>query len=503
MKKSLVVLTILVLVAGFAFAAVTGTVEARYTFDFTGEEKTLEYDVLGSSSKVSFTVSTEQAKVDGSNKPYATVTVDVVLAAKLGKTDLHALKEYDYLIASWLEVDDFTLGVKLSDFRIVGENWEVDFLKAIAVGDYAKSVWEIDDSDDENALDAPWAFKKSKGVTFTYDGYKLGLSAERREDDDFTLNVKLRSESKEIEFAEGIKGQVAVGVGLSKVEDADLVFDFGVSAKAAYEKDDLAVSGAFDLQYVGKKFDADVAVKVAVKPVTVDAYYATNVVKTSQRYFFDSKENIASVRVAVALDPVTVTLYGENLVNNDRILAIKEEGKFGAFGEDAQFGIMPTLGKQEIFGNITAGLWFANAGAHYDIQENLTVNAHVGFERMYFKDGVNVSFSGLAVQAGAEYKLEVATITADAYVGKVFSKVGDESNNTDLYFACKVAAKSDKLVENAVLSATLNIDKNGVIGLYKSTRAVDEYSGEKDGTYLPYDLGTPNMSFTVSCKVNF
>ena len=188
------------------------------------------------------------------------------------------------MIASWGDVDDFTLGVKLSDFRIVGENWEVDFLKAIAVGDYAKSVWEIDDSDDENALDAPWAFKKSKGVTFTYDGYKLGLSAERREDDDFTLNVKLRSESKEIEFAEGIKGQVAVGVGLSKVEDADLVFDFGVSAKAAYEKDDLAVSGAFDLQYVAKQFDADVAVKVAVKPVTVDAYYATNVVKTSQRY---------------------------------------------------------------------------------------------------------------------------------------------------------------------------------------------------------------------------
>ena len=503
MKKSLVVLTILVLVAGFAFAAVTGYVEAKYTFDFLDDEKTLDYDIKGKHSKVSFTISTEQAKVDGSNKPYATVTVDVKLSTEFKEKE-QTLKYDKY---AWdVDTDSFTWGVVLSDFRIVGENWEIDFLKAVGVGDYAKSAWEIDETADEKALDAPWAFSKSEGITLTYDGYKLGISAERSKSADYKLDVKVRAESKELEFAEGVKGQVAVGIGASQPAGGDFSFDFGVSAKAAYEKDDLAVSGAFDLQYVGKKFDADVAVKVAVKPVTVDAYYATNVVKTSQRYFFDSKENIASVRVAVALDPVTVTLYGENLVNNDRILAIKEEGKFGAFGEDAQFGIMPTLGKQEIFGNITAGLWFANAGAHYDIQENLSVNAHVGFERIYFKDDVNVSFSGLAVQAGAEYKLEVATITADAYVGKVFSKVGDESNNTDLYFACKVAATSDKLVENAVLSATLNIDKNGVIGLYKSTRAVDEYSGDKTdepGSYLPYKLGTPNMSFTVSCKVAF
>jgi hypothetical protein len=47
MKKFLVVLTILVLVAGFAFAAVTGTIEARYKFDFT-DAKSLEYDILGS-----------------------------------------------------------------------------------------------------------------------------------------------------------------------------------------------------------------------------------------------------------------------------------------------------------------------------------------------------------------------------------------------------------------------------------------------------------------------
>ena len=498
MKKSLVVLTILVLVASFAFAAVTGYVEAKYTFDFLNDEKTLDYDIKGKHSKVSFTISTEQAKVDGSNKPYATVTVDVKLSATFAEKE-QTLKYDKY---AWdIDTESFTWGVVLSDFRIVGENWEIDFLKAVGVGNYAKSAWEIDDTDDENALNAPWNFGKSEGITLTYDGYKLGISAERSKSADYKLDIKVRAESKELEFAEGVKGQVAVGIGASKPADGDFSFDFGVSAKASYEKDDLAVSGAVDLQYYGKQFDTDVAVKVAVKPVTVDAYYATNVKSASQRYFFASTENIASVRVALALDPVTVTVYGENLVNNDRILAVKEEGKFGALSEDAQFGIMPTLGNESNIGNVTAGLWFANAGVGYDVQENLNVNAHVGYERFYAKeDAYKFVLAGLAVQAGAEYKLEKVTITADAYVGKEYSKVGDESENSDLEFACKIAAKSDKLVENAVLSATLVVDKEGVIGLYNSTRAVDEFSDKPEDAF---GFDGKNMSLTLSCKVTF
>ena len=515
MKKFLVVLTILVLVAGFAFATVTGTVEARYKFDFTDAKK-LEYDVLGSSSKISFTISTEQAKVDGSNKPYATVTVDVVLTGTLAATDSHVLSydKYYITVGSWTVKDGtvktpLDFAVKLSDFRIVGENWEINFLKAIGVGDYAKSAWEVggyDDGEETNKpLDAKWSFKASKGITVTYDGYKVGVAAERRKNADavYVLDAKVRAESKELTFAEGVTGQAAVGIGLGKKGSDDMTFDFGASVKAAYATDALTVDGAVDLQNVGEKFAIDAAVKVAVKPVTVDAYFATKLQKQRLHGVFANPENVLSVRVIVDLDPVKVTVYGENLLNNDRLLAVKEEGTFGALKEDAQFGILPSLGNENNLGNVKAGFWFANAGVGYDVMENLNVNAHVGYERLYYKADAadKLHLSGLAIQVGAVYKLEVAKITADVYLGKEFGDIvlaGESYKyDEDLRVAFVVGAESDKLVENAVLSAKLNIDKYGVVGLYKSTRAVDDFND----ALFNYD--SAQMSFQVACKVTF
>jgi hypothetical protein len=499
MKKFLVVLTILVLVAGFAFATVTGYVEAQYKFDFTGA-KELTYDIEGKHSKVTFTLSTDQVKVDGSNKPYATVTIDVELSAKFeGKKQI---LDYD---ASYKFVEDFTdfaIGVKLADFRIVGENWEIDFLKAIGVGDYAKSAWEVDDrGDDAEALDAHWDFGKSKGITVTYEGYKVGVSAERRKPD-YVLDVKLRAESKELTFAEGVTGQAAVGIGATKKGKEDMTFDFGASVKASYATDDLSVKGAVDLQYVAKDFDLDVAVNVAVKPVTVDVYYATSLEEDREHSLIADAENVLSVKAVVDLDPVKVTLYGEDLINTDRLIAVKEEGKFGALSEDAQFGIYPSLKDAEIFyllGMQFKNIWFVNAGVGYDVMENLNVNFHVGYLSMngtvVILDDVKFHASDLVFKVGAKYTLEKVALTADAYVGKSFAKIDDQENNSDLLFGCEIGASSDSLVENATLSAKLHLDKKGVIKLYDST-VVDAYAGDPA-------VNPTGMYFQVACKVTF
>ena len=500
MKKFLVVLTILVLVAGFAFAKVTGSVEARYKFDFTDDQATtLTYGVWGTNAKVSFTLTTDKGGVDGANKPYATVTVDLKLGAgqiaKQSKAYELVWVDDDYVYDFWKgKSTELAVSLLLSDFRIVGENWEIDFLKAIGVGDYAKSAWEINNPDDEEAIDAPWDFAAEPGITVTYEGYKVGLAASRFGSD---YNVDLRSESKELEIADGVKGQVAVAVGLSKFGDEDASFDFGVSAKAAYEKDELAVNGAFDLQYVDKKFDADVAVKVAVKPVTVDAYYATSLVDGRSHSLYilaGDAENVLSLKAVVALDSVTVTVIGEDIINADRLLAVKEEGKFGALSEDAQFGIYPTLDKIEDIMGMFKTIWFANGGVGYDVNENLSVNVHAGYMRTNLREDI-AHFDSLVFQAGAEYKLEKVTLAADAYLGKEHGKFGDDSYVSDLLFGCEVGATSDKLVENAVLSAKLHIDKNGVIGLYDST-LVDAYAGDAETD----DAG---MYFQVGCKVSF
>jgi hypothetical protein len=504
MKKLLVVLTILVLVAGFAFATVTGSVEARYKFDFSeGKAKTLTYGVFGTHSKIAFSLSTDKGGIDGSNKPYAVVAVELNLNTDSvdATTTAEALDydgaskatySYDLGIASWL----IKVSLKLTDFRIVGENWEVNFLKAIGVGNYAKSAWETDDTDDEKALNMDWAFGAKEGITVTYDGYKIGVYAKRGTD----LNAEgsVRAESKEIELGSATKAQVAVAVGGSKKGSDALTFDFGVSGKASYASDAFTADAALDVQVKDKKFDADASAKVVAGIVTVDVYGASHIKVTSPRYFYGSTSKIISVKVALALDPVKVTVYGENLVNNDRILAVKEEGKFGKLSEDAQFGIMPSLGNQDIFGVLVKGFWFANAGVGYDVMENLNVNAHFGYERAYgFLGDEKGHLSGLAVQAGAVYKLEKVKITADAYVGKVFVKAYEDKDASDLQFACVLGAESDSLVENAVLSAKLNLDKAGVLGLYKSTRGVDSYDSK------PYGFDNAGMFFQVGCKVTF
>jgi hypothetical protein len=497
MKKFLVVLTILVLVAGFAFATVTGSVEAKYKFDFSdGAPKTLTYGVWGSNAKVSFTLTTDKGGVDGSNKPYATVSVDLKLAAgQIAKQSAYQLEwdDDDYVYSYYKGIStNLAVTLVLSDFRIVGENWEIDFLKAIGVGDYAKSAWELDGDDD--AIDAPWTFGTKEGVTVTYDDYKVGVRATRNEL--LLTNVDLRTESKEFTFAEGVTGQAAVAFGLAKQGDEDATFAFGASVKAAYATDDVTVNGAVDVQYVLEKFDADVAVKVAVKPVTVDAYYATRLqAERAHSLLTGDAENVLSVKAVVALDPVTVTVYGEDLINADRLLAIKEEGKFGALTEDAQFGIYPSLHKDDILGIFLKNIWFANAGIGYDVQENLNVNAHAGYMRGNLAEDAG-HLSALVFQLGAEYKLEKFTFAADAYLGKSFTKIGNVDSSDDLRFGCEVKASSDKLVENAVLTATLHIDKYGVIGLYDAT-LVDSYAGQQPA------LDDAGMYFQVGCKVAF
>jgi hypothetical protein len=514
MKKFLVVLTILVLVAGFAFATVTGSVEARYVFDFSeGAPKTLTYGVWGTRSKIAFTLSTDKGGVDGTNKPYAVVAVALELSSPTAKADstgaylthnaAKAVYTYNLGVAEW----DLTVSLKLTEFKIVGENWEVDFMNAIGVGDYAKSAWEIDGNPskaDRVAIDAPWDFDAEEGVTVTYDGYKVGVHAERKATD-LKLVANVRAESKEFTLAENVTGQAAIAVGASKNAGDSMAFDFGASVKAAYATDDLTVNGAVDLQNYAKKFDADVAVKVAVDKVTVDAYYATSlqIDRLHNMILLEDVKNILSVRAVVAaVENTTITVIAEDIANADRLLAVKEEGTYGKVTEDAQFGIYPSLKDVDIFkifGLKFKSIWFANAGASYKVQENLSVNAHVGYMSMngevVILDGEKFHDSDLVFKVGAEYKLEKVTVSADAYVGKSFAKYGDREDNSDLMFGCELVAKSETLVENAVLSATLHIDKKGVIGLYDNT-LVDAYAADPV-------IDDPEMSFTVGCKVTF
>ena len=72
------------------------------------------------------------------------------------------------------------------------------------------------------------------------------------------------------------------------------------------------------------------------------------------------------------------------------------------------------------------------------------------------------------------------------------------SDDGDLMASFKATVSSDKLVENAVLSASLVFDEKGAAEAYSFTRTLDEFNSPAAGP----DEGTGNY-LVLSCKVSF
>jgi len=103
--------------------------------------------MAGSYGELKFTFAKETGSSTGEIKPYATATVELTYGAKF--------KENKGFIWDWSKDDGYYIGVDagklamdgtqawrlaLKEFKIVGENWEIDLIKADAFGDYAKSA---------------------------------------------------------------------------------------------------------------------------------------------------------------------------------------------------------------------------------------------------------------------------------------------------------------------------------------------------------------------------
>ena len=567
MKKFLVVLTILVLVAGSAFAAISGSVTAQYDFDFT--EKEVSYNAFGTNGKFAFELKADTTEVTGANKPYATVTVAISYDGEVKKQDSDSLLIWDdgayyYLLAGGTAEWSLTV----SNFKIVGENWEVDFTKAIGAGGYAVSAWEKDDNKgnktESHSLHTYWAFKESEGVTFTYDGFSVGIAASsfagaaidggyyvtyltlKDVNDikianettaipegtylvglplgadaalkaeweavevakgivvdnlpvwegyyivkydaiklDATSRFDLRAESKDLALAEGLTAKFAGAVGYSKVADNEATIDFGFAAKADYASEKVTANVGLDLQYVGKEFNVGVAATVKVAPVTVDAFFAKEVLYSGSRHY--TKENYLSLRAVAVIDPVTVTVVAEDLVNDDRLLGVKEEGTFGKLSENAQFGIYPSFGSDNL-------VYFANAGLGYEVVENLKATVNAGIAKD-FVDNV------LAFKVGAEYEHEKFSADAGVYLA---TGIGEKTTfyGKELKVSFEACVSTDKIVENAVLSANLVFNEKAALNVYDATHQIDDvtkgYNSWKDTS----DWALRN-ALTLSCKVAF
>lgn len=481
MKKVLVVLLIAVLAIGFVFAdsQISGSVKAQYKFDF--EAETFGYGVKGSNAKLVWTWNSHTVgPYKNSSVPYATATVEVKLESEIGQ---NAAAGWTYPNYEVTPATGFALTITLKEAKIVGENWNVDLLKATLFGDYAKSAWDYTYKVEDSSIkqDKPYTFDnsnggKKQGITVTYDDYSVGIATVVA-DGGYTLDAS--TQTKKIEF-EGGSAQAAAIIGVAKNANEDASFTFSVSTKADYTISDVSVKAAFDGRYVAEEFNYDVAAQVAYKPAKLDFYYAS---VTTLPAGLAALDKYMSARVSVDLAkiaedvPVTVFVGMKDILekNDDRQIVAGAEYK----GEtiDAEASTVYNLSDKV----------FAIGGtvAAKKLVEGFGVEGGVAFLR-----GVEADYNTLAANAGINYTADKFTASATATIAT--------STDEDPIYGFVVAAKSDKLVENAKLFAELTLDANGAkfgydfLTAMRSTTVVDDEDWTAPGKYL-----------TLGCEIKF
>jgi hypothetical protein len=488
MKKLFTVLAVL-LVASVAFAGFSGSVKAQYKFDF--DAKTIAYSKPNMGAvDVNFNWDSQTYTVGDLEGTH----IDFALAAGFeGFYNLssdHA-KNYDpFRKASawnwsykWVDEGRKTnvkagVTLKVATFKIVAENFEINFLGDLAL-DFAKSAIDTEkfngDTLEENvqAYTLNNSLKGKHNLTVTAYGYKFGfgLGTTKTWEDDFTF--ALTAVTPEYDF-NGAKATFGAAYQVS-----ENVWQVAASAKASYAADKWSVGGAYDMVKVANKdfINNEIAVNFGFAPVAVDVYFNNEGAKATDKYkdyidelgheiLLDSNYLSAKVVVDVAKVaenvPVTVTLTGANLINEEeQDLSVAAETtvvpnfKFGAYFKD----------------------WFDQVSNHRKLGatveftgvQNLTLNAEVAYA--FAKDDGDKKFFGLV---GAKYAHELFTASAEVGMEKVYDQ--------DAKFGADASVKSTKLVNGAELSA----------------KAVFNLNGLED----TIDPGTGN-TLTFACKVSF
>ena len=545
MKKILVVLTILVLVAGFAFADISGKVSAEYGIGFFNA---LYEDADGNWQVYDATSTTYKPT---SKQLLATVTLDKQIGGKTGEVtpyvDLKITAEFsrvylnsetgylqDYDVAANAPADKFK--VSIDTFAIVGEDWSVNLLKAEGAKlDLAKSAIDSvtfhEDFADENTQ--YFSMKKdiayTKGLSVTYKDFVVGFginTADLRDD-----NAAITVEAKTPEFAFGdVKVQAGVGFSQTgntykagtaetytsigtfyylegeeyvegeemfvKTDATEATGDFGgvkafvASAKIAYDTDAVKASVAADFSKSSKENEAkfDLAANVGVSLVTVDVYYGNYVqVKDGKKpETVVTAENLLSAKAVFDIAKLAETVPVKVTITGIDLLN-RYDNTNAAHLLDGKQWYITNIGKA--YGKIVDVAVNTTALANFDI----TVTGGDLFNKSATNLDVDVIYTGienLKLEADVNYEFSTkwtetavkGTYTAEKYEAEVELDLATDFEYALFGFGASI--KSDKLVDGATLKAAFA----GITFGYEQNKAV------KTNT-----LG----ALTLSCEVEF
>ena len=313
MKKTIAILLVAVLAMCSVFAEIALGGEAVGKFEGNFDDKTAKF-VNAPDVKLTLDANSSEKVYEGD--VYA--GIKATLKFKIGTAG-------DVKV---LAVDKF----EINEAYITNGTWKVAILSAAKTPTFAKG-WETavtaKDEDKSVVLTKEVGNKYTvdgksvsiPGVTVEYAGCKAGVGLDVKFDGAKNGLVSLATPSFTFDAV-----SVKAGAGASNL-DGKLNIGGGAEVKYATDAFSATVSGDVVYGKDGNTFDAAVAAKVAVAPVTVDAFFATktdlmNKVKTYADRFFDGKgevKNYLSAKVAgsfaIKEQPVTVTLVGLDLIN--------------------------------------------------------------------------------------------------------------------------------------------------------------------------------------------
>jgi len=479
MKKLFTVLAVL-LVASVAFAAViSGTVSAEYAFDF--DERSITYTEPGVAS-LDGTLNFDPSEAVIVGDAEATHIEAKVLAGVdfqfnagnnhgEGYQPLKAGRDYFWYDENTVAGKTLYAAIKfeVDTFKIVAKNWSVDFTSGLKL-DFAKSAIDSKRFHKDKAEDNTQYFslsntiKDEHNLTASFLGYNVGFGIGAADwTDDLTFAVT--ATTPDYTFGDF---SFAVGAGYQVVEEN---WTFAGSAKAAYATDAVAVSGAYDAKVSVDKFvKNEIALNVAVAPVTVDVYFNNEDATVTDKFakYYGNGSDVKNVKIVnpnylstkVVVDvakvaenvPVTVTVKGSNLIGDEtQILdaeattTIVPNFKFGAYFKDW-------------FDFATGKYADGGAGKHRKVGatveftgiENVTLTGELAYA--FAREDAN---KALYAEVGAAYAHELFDAEATIAMDKHYDK--------DALFGANLEASSTKLVDGAKLYAKLQFDLNKVI----------------------------------------
>lgn len=476
MKKSIIVLLVMALVASFAFAAeptFSGSVTTSMSYDFDGNhDYGFNAEAARPSTTAQFKFSFDKISLTkgstGENKPYAeiegTATVkadDVVLQQGVaGKPNVTSVSSAFTL----------KLEAKITKANIVGESWTLDLLKAVAGSDYAKAAIDLTKDSDKKmvGLDYVYGYDKAAGVTLTLDKYgkvAVGLTGDKN-----GVNASVFAETAADLLKFDDFAFQAAGTYTTKAVAGGQDNKVGASVKGAYTAEKLSASVAADFGKDGD-FMADAAANVAYAQdefsVTADAYYATaaTAVDTKTEAVIRTEYNYLGAQVVtdITAAKTDVTVQAFDLLN--------DPAKIGGAKGKKTVNVIAHTTIVENLDLTVSGLDLVNDAREVSVEatytgiENVELGAY-GLELIHTQDlGVDVVYTGLeniTLAGGVEYviadkdfgvyaQVDYAADLFDCYARAEFAKTfGVDGAN--LGVSCGVS--STKLVDNATLSLT-------------------------------------------------